>query len=190
MIRERIKSETAEQHRNVESVGYSAQIISGRLTKGDYKNLISTNLALNKAFEKQWSSLSFDVPTSLALEHRRKTAALEKDAKQLGIETDVNTDIIFPVDSFEQFMGALYVFEGSTLGGAIIAKQLAKNETLSGLDFNFYNCYGPMIGKLWKDFLDHLTQITDEERVNEAITAAQETFDLTYDAFKRVSQAS
>lgn len=189
MIRERIKSETAEQHKNVENVGYSSRIMSGELNLDEYKNLILTNLGLNKAFEEQWSALPFDLPAELNIEQRRKTKALEDDARALGLETNVKSEFKFPVNTYEQFMGTLYVFEGSTLGGAIIAKQLIKNQNLSEVsEFNFYNCYGPMIGKLWKNFLDHLTQIKDAEKVDRAIKAAQDTFDITYHAFAQVNK--
>jgi hypothetical protein len=40
MIRERIKNETAQNHKDVEAVGFSGQIMSGRLTLDEYKKLI------------------------------------------------------------------------------------------------------------------------------------------------------
>lgn len=191
MIRERIKTETAQNHKDVEAVGYSGQIMSGRLSLAEYKKLIITNLVLNKAFETQWSSLAFDVPAELMLEQRRKTASLEKDAALLGVTVPAISDITFPADTYEAFMGSLYVFEGSTLGGAIIHKQLKQNPNLNELEgFHFYSCYGDRLGMLWKVFLDHLSQIEDTAKVDEAIEAAKNTFDTTKDAFVRMSQAA
>jgi len=189
MIRERIKTETAQNHKDVEAVGYSGQIMSGRLTLGEYKKLIATNLLLNKAFEQQWDSLAFGIPAEVMLEHRRKTASLEKDAKALNVALPTINKISFPADTYEAFMGSLYVFEGSTLGGAIIHKQLKQNPNLSKLDgFHFYSCYGDKLGMMWKIFLDHLTQIEDTDKVNEAIEAAKTTFDITKEAFERMSK--
>jgi heme oxygenase len=191
MIRDRIKTETAQNHQDVEAVGYSEQIMSGKLTLGEYKSLITTNLLLNKAFEKQWASLNFDIPTELMLDQRRKTESLEKDAAALGVTVPVNPEITFPVDTYESFMGSLYVFEGSTLGGAIIHKQLNQNTNLTELDgFHFYSCYGDRLGMMWKVFLDHLSQIQDTAKVDEAIEAAKTTFDTTKDAFVRMSQTA
>jgi len=189
MIRERIKTETSQNHHDVEAAGYSGQIMSGRLTVEEYKVLITVNLVLNKAFEKQWSTLPFELPKKLQLEQRRKTAALEKDAALLGLAVTGSNEIQFPVESYEAFMGTLYVFEGSTLGGAIIYKQLKQNPNLSALDeFHFYSCYGDQLGMMWKLFLDHLTQIEDTSQVDKAIASAKTTFDIIKDAFTRMSQ--
>lgn len=191
MIRERIKTETAQKHTDVEAVGYSGKIMSGRLTLEEYKKLIITNLLLNKAFEQQWSTLGFDLPEQLMLEQRRKTKSLEKDATILGVSVPAVSDISFPEDTYEAFMGALYVFEGSTLGGAIIHKQLKQNPNLSEVEkFHFYSCYGDRLGMMWKIFLEHLTEIEDITDVDKTIEAAKATFDITKDTFMRMSQAA
>lgn len=191
MIRERIKIETAKHHEAVESVGYSGQIMSGHLTLDEYKKLILTNLVLNKAFETQWNNLPFTLPTTLLLEQRRKTEALEQDAKILGVSIPQKSDITFPASSYATFLGTLYVFEGSTLGGAIIYKQLKTNTNLTDIeDFNFYTCYGEQLGSLWKVFLEHLTQLTDAEQIESAISAAKTTFDRTKDTFITINETA
>ncbi len=189
MIRERIKTETAKHHEAVEAVGYSGQIMSGKLTLEEYKKLIITNLALNKAFEAQWNNLPFDVPNSLLLDQRRKTEALEKDATILGVSIPEKNSTSFPTSSYATFLGTLYVFEGSTLGGAIIYKHLKQNTNLKHIkDFYFYTCYGESLGSLWKVFLEHLTQLEDEEQIDSAISAAKATFDQTKDAFSTINE--
>jgi heme oxygenase len=189
MIRERIKNETAQNHKDVEAVGFSGQIMSGRLTLDEYKKLILTNLMLNKGFEAQWSELDFEIPKDIMLEQRRKTATLEKDAKALGVSIPDTDNPLFPADTYEAFIGSLYVFEGSTLGGAIIYKQLKQNANLSTLDdFHFYSCYGERLGMMWKIFLDHLNEIEDTLKVDKAIEAAKTTFDITKNTFVRMNQ--
>lgn len=191
MIRERIKTETANKHNDVEAAGYSGQIMSGTLTLDEYKKLILSNLVLNKAFEKQWSSLKFNLPAELLLEQRRKTESLKKDAAFLGITATESNEILFPIENYESFMGVLYVFEGSMLGGAIIHKQLKQNPNLSELaEFHFYSCYGENLSIMWKTFLSHLNQIEDTAKVDEAIASAKTTFDITKDTFTRMSQAA
>lgn len=191
MIRERIKTETAKHHEAVESVGYSGQIMSGHLTLDEYKKLILTNLVLNRAFETQWNNLPFTLPTTLLLEQRRKTEALEQDAKILGVSIPQKSDITFPASSYATFLGTLYVFEGSTLGGAIIYKQLKTNTNLTDIeDFNFYTYYGEQLGSLWKVFLEHLTQLTDAEQIESAISAAKTTFDRTKDTFITINETA
>lgn len=190
MIRERIKSETAELHKALEEKSFGSKIMSGQLTLADYKQIILMNYQMNKAFEEQWKDLSFDVPPSLMLAQRHKLESLEKDMALLGI-APTDSSLSFPVATYPQFMGALYVFEGSTLGGAVIHKQLVKNQNLANLTaFNFYNCYGDKIGMLWKVFLDHLTAITNEDEVNECIAAANETFSILEEYMSSANRAS
>jgi heme oxygenase len=187
MIRERIKSETTEQHKALEQIAFTTAIMSRTLTVEQYKAIIEANLIANMAFEQQWSNLPFELPLSLMLNVRYKTEALKKDATALGIEIPESLDHTFPVENKAAFMGSLYVFEGSTLGGAVILKQLNSNQNLSHItDHHFYGCYGEKLGYLWKVFLDHLVQITDEDEVNEAIDAAQKTFSLNEEIFSAV----
>jgi heme oxygenase len=85
------------------------------------------------------------------------------------------------ITSYPSSLGALYVLEGSTLGGRIItgmiARQLGMN-TDNG--FSFFNAYGEETTAMWDNFkllLD--SPWTDEEK--EEITAAASG---TFSAFK------
>jgi heme oxygenase len=187
MIRERIKSETAQQHKALEQIAFTNAIMSKTLTEEQYKAIIEANLIANMAFEQQWNSLPFELPESLMLQARYKTEALKKDATALGIEIPQTVDYSFPTANKAAFMGSLYVFEGSTLGGAVILKQLTTNNNLNHIkEHNFYGCYGEKLGYLWKVFLDHLVEITQEDEVEVAIKAAQDTFSLNEEIFKAV----
>ncbi|TDN37087.1 hypothetical protein A8B98_04965 [Hymenobacter sp. UV11] len=54
-----------------------------------------------------------------------------------------------PLASLPQLLGAMYVLEGSTLGGQVLARQLAK----AGLDLGrYFTGYGALTGPRWKTF--------------------------------------
>ena len=79
------------------------------------------------------------------------------------------------IASSAQAFGALYVLEGSTLGGKMIAKMLAKNEAVSippGA-LNFFNGYKGDTGKMWTAFLEILNRQSDVDLITEA---ANKTF--------------
>lgn len=182
MIRERIKNETASLHKALEEQSLGDRIMSGILTEAEYKHIIKMNYDTNAAFEKTWNDLPFDIPHSLMLQHRHKTPSLKLDMELLDLDTTVIPNLKFSIGSYAEFIGALYVFEGSTLGGAVILKQLKKNKNLAHLtDFNFYNCYGDKLGMYWKLFLDHLNQIQDNDEVEACINAANHTFGILKD---------
>jgi heme oxygenase len=78
-------------------------------------------------------------------------------------------------------LGALYVLEGSTLGGRGITKLLLKNAQLNLQpgEVQFFNGYGAETGTMWIAFLKILNQYgeTDVARTQMAM-AANETFTL------------
>ena len=85
-----------------------------------------------------------------------------------------------PVESFAAALGAAYVMEGSTLGGAFIRRHL---EALFGLDggqgTRFFNGYGTETGSRWKQFLAALERAPlDAEGRERALAGAVGTFEL------------
>lgn len=74
-------------------------------------------------------------------------------------------------------LGALYVTEGSTLGGQIITKMIAKQLKLSSVKgFSFFNAYGPDTYKKWESFKRLLNHPREENEKKEMMMAAIETF--------------
>lgn len=79
------------------------------------------------------------------------------------------------VQNKKQAFGALYVLEGSALGGRTITKMLQKNSRvpLTGEQLRFFNGYGEQTGTRWMIFLEALNNQTDSSPV---LTTATETF--------------
>lgn len=190
MILERLKSETRPHHDRIEEVGFSNKIMSGQLTLDEYKLLVINNYRIHKLVEetleqnpqvKNLEGLEFD--------SRKKTAALAKDLEVLGLNpADYSTnDITLDLSDFHKAMGTYYVLEGSTLGGSVIARQLAKNEAIAaatGSQFNFYGCYGDMVGPRWKAFQQVLLNVaTDAAAEDKMVAGAAATFDAMTQMF-------
>ena len=77
-------------------------------------------------------------------------------------------------------MGALYVLEGSLLGGCVIARHLTG---LFGAriaeSLTFYQCYGANLDTEWQSFIAFMGQCfdnQDDETINEVIDSAIATF--------------
>jgi heme oxygenase (biliverdin-IX-beta and delta-forming) len=79
------------------------------------------------------------------------------------------------IDNKASAFGALYVLEGSTLGGRVILKMLLKNRTLnlSDNEVRFFGGYGEQTGSMWKSFIAQLNEQEDHEAMT---TAANQTF--------------
>lgn len=83
-----------------------------------------------------------------------------------------------PLATLPQLLGAMYVLEGSTLGGQVLARQQAK----AGSDlYRYFTGYGPLTGPRWKAFCGLLaaaaTPATEEEIVQSAIGTFQRLAD-------------
>ncbi|MFT4521214.1 MAG: heme oxygenase [Bacteroidia bacterium] len=189
-VRDRLKTETATQHAHTESFSYGKEIMSRTLNTSQYQELLIANYLYIKAWEDQWASLSFDVPESMNLQARRKSTWLVNDLKALGLDVSkLPVFTIASVSSYAAFLGRMYVIEGSTMGGAVISKQLALNEHLTGYNFQFYGAYGPELLPMWRSFLAHLDAIATEDDSDETIAAAKESFSRFSEAFAAAKSA-
>lgn len=74
-----------------------------------------------------------------------------------------------------QAFGAMYVLEGSTLGGRMISKMLAKNPALSlpPVALNFFGGYKEETGSMWTAFIEVLNRQKDADTI---VHSANQTF--------------
>ena len=111
---------------------------------------------------------------------RRKSESLFNDIKSLGNTVPQKPEVLdLPIiENSLQAFGALYVIEGSTLGGKIIAKLIANQLNLQNNNgLSFFTSYGDKTEKMWDGF----KEILDMQPQNQADTkiildAANDTF--------------
>jgi heme oxygenase len=82
------------------------------------------------------------------------------------------------IDSFHRALGAMYVLEGSTLGGRIIAGMICRSLD-STRCLSFFNGYGAETGHMWNTFKAYINQPFSTEERHEIISAAEDSF-LTF----------
>lgn len=111
---------------------------------------------------------------------RRKSEALANDLAELGAKLPAfaTTQDMPQIKNNLQTIGALYVMEGSTLGGQYIVKMIEKQlGSNSSLGYSFFNGYGENTEVMWQGFknaIDELALPFDEEAI--VIKSANETF--------------
>ena len=108
---------------------------------------------------------------------RRKASAILHDLAAIGLDTPLPEEcreLPLIVNSAQAF-GALYVMEGSTLGGKTIARMLLQKSipAVNEKALTFFRGYREETGARWKFFQDVFNQ---QEDVEEIITAAHDTF--------------
>lgn len=111
------------------------------------------------------------------LAERRKASSIVQDLQRIGhAEAKIPLcTALPPIQSKAQAFGVLYVLEGSTLGGKMIAKMLRKNNAAAVPEdaLHFFFGYGEETGSKWKTFLQALN---NQEPAGEVIAAANNTF--------------
>ncbi|NNU33797.1 biliverdin-producing heme oxygenase [Mucilaginibacter sp. S1162] len=82
------------------------------------------------------------------------------------------------ITNYLQGFGALYVIEGSTLGGQIISKMVQQHLPVQdGKGLSFFNGYGDKMHQMWgafKDILNKAAATPEDEQI--IIAAANDTF--------------
>jgi heme oxygenase len=106
---------------------------------------------------------------------RRNSAYLKKDIAELGSDPSPSTVEVPEIKNALEAMAALYVMEGSIMGGKIIVQMLAKANITKGV--SFFSGYGEDTGKMWGTFVQALDKTgKNEEDENTAVKIANETF--------------
>lgn len=177
-----LKSQTAQQHQQTEDL---VDIMREDFSREDYKNLLVRFYAFYNPFEPKMFEALSENSIEFDYENRRNAPKLFRDLESLGMsEREIsaieNFNDLPALDSRAKIFGALYVVEGSTLGGQVISRHLKQK---FGFDESngsaFFSGYGKETGKMWNGFREAITAFAGGEasREDEIIGAANETFD-------------
>lgn len=166
------KDSTQEAHRDVEN--FLLPKLAAIRHRNDYAVLLRMFYGYYSPLEKKIER--FITPSLLPdLAERRKAEALRHDLHALQSEAQMVVCKDLPkIDNEAQALGALYVLEGSTLGGKMIAKMLLQNTALSLTEneVRFFLGYKEDTGKKWKAFLE----VLNRQPAGDVVEAANETF--------------
>ncbi|RYY36785.1 MAG: heme oxygenase [Sphingobacteriaceae bacterium] len=107
---------------------------------------------------------------------RRDTGYLKNDIEELGSNVNKLPQVTLPaIKNVVDALGALYVMEGSIMGGPYIVQMLQKGGIDKGV--SFFSGYGKNTGQMWGIFTEALNRVAATEADEEAaIEAANQTF--------------
>jgi len=177
----RLKTETRAAHDRIEA----AMDLDRRIaTRDGYRDLLIRFHGFHKAWEEEAAGRA---PDRDFFERRRKTQLLVQDLEALGLKSD---DIIrlpqcqplMPLPGPEAVLGSMYVVEGSTLGGAIIAHEVKNRLGLNAeTGCAYFRSYGRDIATMWRSFGVVLLEASSPEVDDLIVESAQKTFDVMHD---------
>jgi heme oxygenase len=180
MIRVLLRDGTRAHHARAEA---SLPLLDPSLTRDGYRRLLAALHAFHAPLEERL--VACDALTALGIDwtQRRKAHLLVADLRQLAAPAH---DLAAPspelpdVRATSAALGALYVVEGATLGGQLVARHLARALGI-GPDggASFFAAYGERTGPMWREFVRVLERAEDDGACEPAavLAAARATFD-------------
>jgi heme oxygenase (biliverdin-IX-beta and delta-forming) len=174
MLTEELKEVTADAHQAAEKKLITA--LKKIATTTDYMHML--NWLYGYYAPMEGLIRRFLTPDILPdIPKRSRAEYLLWDMKETGLPV-LPPDICqqLPViDSYPRALGALYVLEGSTLGGRIIAGMISQ-ELDSIKSLSFFNGYGAETNRMWQSFKKFLNHPFPLIQRREIIAAAEDTF--------------
>lgn len=177
-LADRLKVETAPLHLSVEQ---QVRLPDSVRTKAEYGELLQRLLTFHRAFEVAlgvpiWSEEWIRIGITLG-DHTRSTDLMDDlayfDKMTVSQEEAEQVSPIF--NSFAEAVGGLYVIEGSSLGGKILAPLFRAH--LGEIPTRYYENYGRDHPQPWRSVQSALARFEKEyEDTDEVITGAAVTF--------------
>jgi heme oxygenase (biliverdin-IX-beta and delta-forming) len=184
-IMRRMRDETADLHHEAER---HVRILDPDASDATYRRYLGRMLGFHAPMEdrfarhRELAAIGFDAPA------RRKQHLLRADLAALGpAELDPGTAArplpvaadLPAIDDLASALGAAYVLEGSTLGGAfILSRMRARFAHLIGVATQFLDGYRGATGAMWRDFTALAERhLAGEPAAGAAVAAARATFE-------------
>jgi len=173
MLHAQIKAHTREDHAALEKK--LMQRIARIEDRVDYVALLVLLYGYYSALERAINPFALNRIDNYA--DRRKASKIYDDVKSLmpQFANFPLCETLPKIDSFNSALGALYVMEGSTLGGPII-KRIISAKLGSDDGFTFFLSYGEKVQLMWERFKQHLEGPFSTYDEVEIVNAARETF--------------
>jgi heme oxygenase len=177
---QRLKSETAGAHDRIEEA-LDLEAVTRSISA--YRNLLGRLYGFHAVWEPLAEVALVDPEF---FRERRKVAFLEADLRDLGMGSDgiARLPLCEPTVTMRtpaEAWGSMYVVEGATLGGVIIARHVERRLGLSRHNGCLYfRCYGADVRPMWISFGARLHDRCDPADQDAVVTAARRTFEMLH----------
>ena len=165
-----LRARTADAHAKLE---HSAFVMPSTRRRASYARLIGAMLSFHEAIEREF--MRFEeafVERGIVMEGRYKAHLLRGESAQLS--SPAVDEPVLHYAAAANAVGALYVMEGSTLGGTLIARSV---ETHLQHSSRYYGCHGCATASRWRETTAQLDAFPLDEREREQMCdGANSTF--------------
>lgn len=169
----RLRAATDPAHRALEDdLDWRARVA----TLPGYRALLERLYGFHAAWEP---AIGLGLADEPFLGPRRRLALLAADLDHLGLVQEAIAALPRPasptLEGTAAATGALYVLEGSTLGGQLIGRHIAGLHGFSGDGLAYYRAHGAGAGAMWAAFRARLETFAEDPAAEAALIAAAVT---------------
>ena len=152
----RLRSETRPQHEALEQHAFNQALTAGTLTAPTTAHFLAKMYGFLVPYEAALQQHAAAFPPAWELPERRRAHLILEDLELPETAPGLPLCPHMPLlHTRAQLLGAMYVVEGSTLGGQVITRQLAQ----AGIPLRaYFTGYGARTGPRWKTFCHLLTE--------------------------------
>ena len=164
----RLRAATAPAHRALEDdLDWRTRVA----TLSGYRDLLARLYGFHAVWE---SAIGAGLADEAFLAPRRRLIRLAEDLGHLGLSPGTVAALPKPAPPVladpAAATGALYVLEGSTLGGQLIGRHIAGLYGFSGDGLTYYRAHGDAAGAMWSAFRRRLERFADDPVAEASLT--------------------
>ena len=169
-----LREATSADHAEVEG---ALPLMDPRLSLAEYVRVLARMRGVVATWE-EYAAAAAPAWLQGALRERSRLALLDQDLRCLGAPAEAVARPVMPVlGGVAQMLGAMYVVEGSRLGGQLIARHIAEQFGMAeGCGTAYFRGYGERTGTMWKAFLGLMQEQIPDEGTEEVIHGAKTMF--------------
>ncbi len=184
-----LRAATDAVHRRLHGLPGFMALAEGRLALPDYAALLRRMLGFHAALEARLDLVRGLDALGIDLAARRRTHLLRADLDWLGASAGVPLAPLPTLRGPAEAMGALYVAEGSTLGGRQLAQALDGALPPGEAGRRFLLGHGARHGAMWRDFCAAIERCGAEPRARAAMIAGAAATFAAFEAWFSVPEA-
>ena len=174
-LTEQLKSSTLAEHQETEKL--LVERIKSIQSKEDYIRILKIFYGYFAPVEQQIRR--FVTNEHLAdLHERRNVMRIKQDLQTLGYDQEILlSEVLPPIENHCHAAGAMYVQEGSTLGGRYIARMISARIVDTTDALTFFQGYNEKTDEKWNSFKDFINEtFTNEWEAIQVVEGAKRTF--------------
>ena len=178
---ERLRIETRPAHDRIEAAVDFPRWAS---SPEAYRGLLCRFYGFHRVWEEEAAALA---PESASFGRRRKAHLLVGDLLALGMTPQEIIHLprcrpLMPLPAPAAVLGGMYVIEGSTLGGAVVAREAERRLGLTAeTGCAYFRSYGRDTARMWKSFGAALLAASSPDTDDLIVETARRTFDVMHD---------